>query len=151
MRSYTVSVPQMNKGRKKGIALPSGRSFSFNQSDFSGSNLFTDDQYNKNYIDEDNVVQSPARRADDSKKVAPERERRCSASSMTLPLGPERRRKNSLLSSSKSQGHMMRHDIESHFIVILGSPAVGKTGRIKCNLYCRVIGEIVLFQSHKLK
>ena len=117
------------------MALPSGRSFSFNQSDFSGNNLCTDDQYNKMYIEEDNVVQSPGRGREDSKKVTPERERRSSASSMTLPVGPERRRKNSLLSSSKSQGHMMRHDIESHFIVILGSPAVGKTGRIKCNLF----------------
>ena len=120
-----------SRRRRTGIALPSGRHFSFNQADFSKGNSCAVDKYSGTYIEQDNV-QSPAIRAEDSQGGTLGRERRSSTCSMThLPLAPERKRKSSLLSSSRSQGNMMRHDIESHFTVILGSPAVGKTGMVK--------------------
>ena len=127
----------MNKGRRRGIALPPGRSFSFNQNDFSKGNLYEIDKHNETYIEQNNAEQSPTK--EDTTRNLFRRDRRSSACSMTLPLGPERRRKNSFqigrLTSSRIQGLVQQDDIESHFTVILGSPAVGKTGETKCQLY----------------
>ena len=115
------------------MALPAGRSFSLNQNDFGIGDLYMNDKHRETYFEQNNTEQSPTRNAEDSTRSVVKLERRSSTCSMTLPLGSERRRKSSFQisrhSSSRLQGQMHQHDIESHFTVILGSPAVGKTGR----------------------
>ena len=115
----------MHKGRRKGIALPSGRSLSFTLNDFPPNN-----KHDEMCIAQNNTGQSTEGTLGDvTKKV---QGRKCSVSSVTLPLGPERRRKNSFqigsLTLSRTQGFAQQHEIESHFTVIVGAPAVGKTG-----------------------
>lgn len=123
----------MHKGRKKGIALPSGRSFSFNHNDLNKDNFYSNDKHNETYFEQDNAEQSPTKMIEEDRRTIVKRERRSSACSMTLPLRPERRRKNSSqiggLTLGRIQALVHQPDIESHFTVILGSPAVGKTGR----------------------
>ena len=123
----------MHKGRKKGIALPSGRSFSFNQNDLNKGNFYPNDKHNETYFEQNNTEQSPAKMFEEDTRTVVNRERRSSTCSMTLLLRPQRRRKNSSqiggLTLSRIQGLVPQPDIESHFIVILGSPAVGKTGK----------------------
>lgn len=121
------STLKMNRNRKSGTALPPGQCFTLDRNDFMRSSFYSNVKHDETYGEENNAGQSP-------KMVRTKNlDRRSSACSMTLPLGPERRRKYSFqigrMASNIIQGLAVQHDdIESHFAVILGSPSVGKTG-----------------------
>lgn len=133
----------MHKGRKKGMALPSKRTFSFNQNDLNKGNFYSNDKHNETYFEQNNTGQSPSKMfGEGTGNIAVKGERRSSACSMTLPLRSERRRRNSCqsdgLTSSTIQGLLHQPDIENHFAVILGAPAVGKTGRNEINAFLQI-------------
>ena len=132
----------MHKRRKKGMALPSKRTFSFNQNDLNKGNFYSNDKHNETYFEQNNTGQSPSTIFGEGAGNIVKGERRSSACSMTLPLRSERRRRNSSqsggLTSNTIHGLLHQPDIENHFAVILGAPAVGKTGRNEITAFLQI-------------
>lgn len=134
----------MHKRRRRGTVLPPGRSFSFNQTD----SVFAIDEQNKMCLKHNNNTETNVTKTfEDYDKNIGRRQRRSSASSMTLPLTQERRRKNSFRigAYSANRFEIQPQDVESHFTVMLGSPAVGKTGKAKFDSVFRLASSFDIY------